>query len=59
MAVGFQIPEIPLGDVVFKTGAELPLQSVNVVAKLGTMLLVTVTLSVIGLAHWFGFGVKT
>ena len=58
MAAGFQIPVIPLGEVVFKIGAELPLQSVSEVAKLGMMLLVTVTLSVIGLAHWFGFGVK-
>ena len=49
---GDQIPTIPLGDVVFKTGAVVPEQSVKVAAKLGIILaVVTVTTVVKLLAH--------
>ena len=49
---GDQIPTIPLGDVVFKTGAVVPEQSVKVAAKLGIILAeVTVTTVVKLLAH--------
>ena len=55
---GFQIPTIPLGEVVFNGGAVVPLHNVKVVSKSGTMLSVMVTTKVIGEAHWFAFGVK-
>ena len=49
---GDQIPTMPLGDVVFKTGAVVPEQSVKVAAKLGIILAeVTVTTVVKLVAH--------
>ena len=58
MVAGLHVPIIPLGEVVFKVGAVVPLHSVNVVAKSGVIVLVTVTTNVIGEAHWFALGVK-
>ena len=46
MADGFHVPVIPLGDTVLSTGAEVPLQNVKVVGKLGTVALVTVIVTV-------------
>ena len=49
---GDQVPTIPLGEVVFKTGAAVPEQSDKIAAKSGTMLAeVTVTTVVKLLAH--------
>ena len=48
---GLHVPVIPLGEVVFKVGAVVPLHNVNVVAKSGTIVLVTVTINVIGEVH--------
>ena len=56
---GLHVPTMPLGEVVFKVGAVVPLHKVNVVVKSGTMLFVTVTTSVTVEAHWFALGVKT
>ena len=56
---GFQFPEIPFGEVVFKIGAVVPLQSDSDVAKFGTMEAFTVTTKVAVEAHCPGFGVKT
>ena len=49
---------MPLGEVVFRAGAVVPLHNVNVVAKSGIIVLVTVTTNAIGEAHWFTLGVK-
>ena len=59
IVAGFQIPEIPFGEVVFKTGAAAPLHKVNVVAKSGIIVGFTVTFKVIPEAHCPEFGVKT
>ena len=51
MVEGLHVPVIPLGEVAFKVGAVSPVHKLNVVAKLGTMLFVTVTTKVTGEAH--------
>ena len=43
MVAGLQVPTMPLGEVVFKVGAVVPLHIVNVVAKFGTTLFAMVT----------------
>jgi hypothetical protein len=48
---GFQVPKIPLGEVVFKAGADVPLHNVKLVSKSGTMVFVIVTTNVIDEAH--------
>ena len=48
---GLHAPTMPLGEVVFRAGAVVPLHNVNVVAKLGTRLFVTVTTNVTDEAH--------
>ena len=45
MVAGFQLPEIPLGEVAFKVGAVAPVHKASVVAKLGTVAAVTVKLT--------------
>ena len=37
MADGFQVPEMPLGEVAFKAGAGAPEHNANVVEKFGTV----------------------
>ena len=46
MTAGFQVPEIPFGEVVFNTGAVLPVHKESAVGKLGVVLLVKVRLIV-------------
>ena len=58
MVEGLHVPVMPLGDIVFRVGAVVPLHNVNTVSKSGTMVVVTVTAKVKGELHWFGFGVK-
>ena len=57
---GFQVPVIPLSDVVGKTGAVAPTQMLAVVPKLnvGVRFGLTVTVNVVGTAHWPAVGVK-
>ncbi len=43
IADGFQVPEIPLGEVVAKAFTDVPLQIVIAVTKFGVVKLVTVT----------------
>ena len=59
MAAGFQVPEMPLGEVAFKVGAAAPVHKDKVVAKLGVMELDTVTTVLTEVAHWPAFGVNT
>ena len=51
MVDGLHVPVIPLGEVVFKVGAVVPVHKVNAVAKSGTTELVIVTTKVTGEAH--------
>lgn len=56
---GFQVPEMPFGEVVAKTGGVLPAHTVSCVTKFGTIPFETVTDSVTGTAHCPAFGVNT
>ena len=58
MIAGDQVPEMPLGEVVFKTGATFPVHKVNVDEKSGAVLGVKVTTVAKLLAHCPAFGVK-
>ncbi|MNE53399.1 hypothetical protein D3C80_1481260 [compost metagenome] len=55
---GFQVPEIPLGEIVFSNGAVFPLQMVSDVAKSGVIPEVIVTDKLTLVAHCPVFGVK-
>jgi hypothetical protein len=55
---GFQVPVIPLVDVVGKTGAVAPLHIAGIAAKVGVMEGFTVTLKVVALAQSPTVGVK-
>ena len=59
MIAGNQVPEIPLGEVVFKGGADCPLHKFKDVLKLGIIFESIVTSNVTGVAHCPTFGVKT
>jgi hypothetical protein len=59
MVAGFQVPEIPLGEVAFNIGAVAPEQTAKVVAKSGVMELDTVTTVLAVVAHRPAFGVNT
>jgi hypothetical protein len=56
--VGFQVPVIPLGDVVARIGAEFPLHKVKLVSKSGIISGVMLTDKVEVVAHCPVFGVK-
>ena len=56
MVVGDQVPEIPLGEVVFKTGTTEPLQKLIYAIKSGVILGITTKVIEIVLAHWPGLG---
>ena len=56
--LGFQVPEIPFGEIKFKFGTVSPLQIASDVGKSGTIELFTVTLKVTGDAHCPTFGVN-
>ncbi|MNE30285.1 hypothetical protein D3C80_1237910 [compost metagenome] len=58
IVAGDHVPVIPLGEVVFKTGAVCPLHKFKVVLKFGTVLESIVTFNVTGVAHCPAFGVK-
>lgn len=49
---GFHVPVMPLGEVVSKTGAGVPLHMVSVGLKSGITGAVTVTCKVTADAHW-------
>jgi hypothetical protein len=57
---GFHVPFIPFVDVFGKAGTVPPAQMVKDVPKLnvGVMFGVTVTVNVVGTAHWPAVGVK-
>jgi hypothetical protein len=55
---GDHVPVIPFVDVVGKTGGTDPLQIAGIAAKVGTMLLLTVTVIVVVVAHWPAPGVN-
>jgi hypothetical protein len=55
---GVHIPVIPLSDVVGNVGAAVPEQIGAIAAKVGVTAGVTVTSSVVGVAHWPASGVK-
>ena len=56
----FQVPVIPLSDIVGNVGTEPPAQIVSEVPKanVGVIFGATVTLNIVGTAHKPGFGVK-
>ena len=59
ITAGFQVPEIPLGEVELKVGTVLPVQIFKgVTSKFGVMLFPTVTFSETEVAHCPAFGVK-
>ena len=59
MVFGDQVPTIPLGEVAFKVVAVVPLQTLRVVTKLGTIVgAVIVTTKVVLVAHCPVLGVK-
>jgi hypothetical protein len=51
MVAGFQVPEIPLGEVAFKAGAVAPEHNAKVVTKLGTVWAVMLTTVLADVAH--------
>ena len=55
---GFQIPTIPLMDVLGKIGALAPLHIGAIAVKIGNIIGLTVMLKVAELAHCPAFGVK-
>ena len=55
---GFHVPEMPLVEVVGNVGAVVPAQIGLMVAKVGVMVELTVTVIVTGVAHGFELGVK-
>ena len=55
---GFQLPTIPLGEVVFKKGAVAPVHKISVVAKSGRTNGSMVTFKVVAVVHCPAFGVK-
>ena len=55
---GFQVPEIPLVEVVGKTGMVVPSQKGGIGLKVGVILGVTFTFKVVLTAHCPGLGVK-
>jgi len=57
-SVGFQVPEMPLVEVVGNVGAVVPAQIGLMVAKVGVMVEFTVTVIVTGVAQGFELGVK-
>ena len=59
MVAGFQVPEIPLGDVAFKVGAVAPEHKAKVGAKFGTVWAVMLTTVLAVVAHWPAVGVNT
>ena len=57
-AAGFHVPVMPLVEVVGKTGAGAPLHIAATAVKVGTTLLLTVTFSVVVVAHCPAVGVN-
>ena len=55
---GDQVPVIPFVEVVGSVGAAAPEQIGATAAKVGVTLALTVTVSVVFVAHWPAFGVK-
>ena len=55
---GFQVPTIPLMDVLGKIGAIAPLHIGAIPVKIGNIIGLTVMLNVAELAHCPAFGVK-
>jgi len=57
---GLQLPMIPLVDVEGRTGTLPPEQMVSELPKANTgfAFVITITLIVAGIPHWFGFGVN-
>ncbi len=51
MVAGFQVPEIPLGEDVFKAGAAAPEHKAKVGAKFGTVWAVMLTTVLAVVAH--------
>ena len=59
IVVGFQVPEMPLGEVAFNVGAGAPEHKAKVVEKFGTVCAVIETTVLAVVAHWPEFGVNT
>ena len=55
---GDHVPLIPLLDVDGSTGAVVPLQKAGIAVNVGVVLLVTVTVIVVRVAHCPAFGVN-
>ena len=58
MVAGLQVPVIPLAEVVGNVGAAEPEQKAGIAAKVGVTFGVTVTSSVVVVAHCPTAGVK-
>ena len=59
IVAGFQVPEMPLGEVVFKEGAGAPEHKAKVDAKFGVVCAVIETTVFAVVAHWPAVGVNT
>ena len=59
IVVGFQVPEMPLGEVAFNVGAGAPEHKAKVGEKSGVLEEETVTTVFAVVAHWPEFGVNT
>ena len=59
IVVGFQVPEMPLGEMVFNVGAVDPEHKVIVGVKSGINEAEIVTMVFAVVAHWPEFGVNT
>jgi hypothetical protein len=59
IVAGLQVPEMPLGEVVFKVGTVAPEHKLNVGVKLGVMEEATVTTILAVVAHCPAVGVNT
>ena len=59
MVAGFQVPEMPLGEVAFNDGAVAPVHKAIVVAKFGVVCAVIETTVLAVVAHWPADGVNT
>ena len=59
IVAGFQVPEMPLGEVAFKAGAVAPEHKVKLGAKFGVVCAVMLTTVLAVVAHCPEVGVNT
>ena len=58
MTLGFQLPEMPFGEMLLNIGGVSPLHRIKFSVKLGSILVLIVTTKVALVAHCPGLGVN-